>query len=87
MTWQIVYSKQARLDTKKLRQSNLQYAAQELLDIIARNPFGEPPPVKSLVGDLAGMYSRRISYQHRLAYDVDEESHTVHVLRMWTHYE
>ncbi len=87
VTWQIVYSKQARLDAKKLRRSKLQYAAQELLDIIARNPFEEPPPVKALVGDLAGMYSRRISYQHRLVYDVDEESRTVHVLRMWTHYE
>ena len=40
-----------------------------------------------LVGDLAGMYSRRINIQHRLVYEVFEEERTVRVLRMWTHYE
>jgi Txe/YoeB family toxin of toxin-antitoxin system len=39
------------------------------------------------VGDLAGAYSRRISIQHRLVYQVLDDEHVVKVLRMWSHYE
>jgi Txe/YoeB family toxin of toxin-antitoxin system len=34
-----------------------------------------------------GAYSRRITLQHRLVYQVLKAEHTVKVLRMWTHYE
>lgn len=40
-----------------------------------------------LVGDLAGVYSRRINIQQRLVYEVFKAEHTVRVLRMWTHYQ
>ena len=60
---------------------------QRLLDIIAENPFQNPPPYEKLVGDLAGPYSRRINIQHRLVYQVYDAEHTGKVLRMWTHYE
>jgi len=39
------------------------------------------------VGDLKGLYSRRIDYQHRLVYQVIKEEGVVKVLRMWGHYE
>jgi Txe/YoeB family toxin of toxin-antitoxin system len=39
------------------------------------------------VGDLSGAYSRRISIQHRLVYEVLHDAKTVKVLRMWTHYQ
>ena len=45
------------------------------------------PPFEKLVGDLAGAYSRRISLQHRLVYQVLEADGIVKVLRMWTHDE
>lgn len=38
MTWQLVYTKQAQKDAKKLTQSNLRDKAQALLDIIEINP-------------------------------------------------
>ena len=44
MTWQLVYTKQAQKDAKKLTQSNLRDKAQALLDIIEINPFQNPPP-------------------------------------------
>ena len=59
---------------------------QKLLNILAENPFQNPPPYEKLVGDLDGAYSRRINIQHRLVYQVLEEQ-TVKILRMWTHYE
>ncbi|MGC9520189.1 MAG: Txe/YoeB family addiction module toxin [Desulfuromonadaceae bacterium] len=87
MSWQIVYTKQAQKDAKKLADSGMKPKAQKLLAIIAENPYQNPPPCEKLVGDLAGAYSRRINIQHRLVYQVLEDARTVKVLRMWTHYE
>ena len=87
MTWQIVYTKQAQKDAKKLSSSGLKDKAKDLLSILAVNPYQNPPPYEKLVGDLSGAYSRRINIQHRLVYQVIEEQKTVKVLRMWTHYE
>ena len=87
MSWSVVFTKQAQKDARKLASSNLKSQAQRLLDIIAKNPFQNPPPYEKLVGDLAGAYSRRINIQHRLVYQIYDAEHAVKVLRMWTHYE
>ena len=87
MSWTIVYTKQAQKDAKKLASSNLRPQAQRLLEIIAKNPFQNPPPYENLVGDLAGASSRRINIQHRLVDQVYDAEHTIKVVRMWTHYE
>ena len=87
MIWSIVYTKQAQKDARKIASSNLKPQAQRLLDLVAKNPFQNPPPYEKLLGDLAGAYSRRINIQHRLVYQVYAAEHTVKVLRMWTHYE
>ena len=57
------------------------------LQILSENPFQTPPPFEKLIGDLSGAYSRRITIQHRLVYQVLQEMKTVKVIRMWTHYE
>jgi Txe/YoeB family toxin of toxin-antitoxin system len=82
-----VYSKHAQKDAKKLAEAGLKTAAQELLAILGKDPFQNPPPDEKLVGDLAGAYSRRINIQHRMVCDVFTEQCTVRVLRMWSHYE
>lgn len=87
MNWQLVYTKQAQQDAQKLASSGLKPKAQELLAILAEDPFQKPPPFEKLVGDLAGAYSRRINVQHRLVYQVLEERGIVKVLRLWSHYE
>ena len=87
MSWRLVYTKQAQKDAKKLAAAGLKPTAQALLAILTENPYQTPPPFEKLVGDLAGAYSRRISIQHRLVYQVLDESETVKVLRMWTHYQ
>ncbi|MGB3683461.1 MAG: Txe/YoeB family addiction module toxin [Rubrobacteraceae bacterium] len=87
VSWRLVYTKQAQKDAKKLASSGLKPKAQELLDILAENPFQKPPPFEKLVGDLSGAYSRRINIQHRLVYQVLDEDRVVKVLRMWSHYE
>lgn len=87
VSWRLVYTKQAQKDAKKLASSGLKPKAQELLTILAEDPFRKPPPFEKLVGDLSGAYSRRINIQHRLVYQVLEEDRVVKVLRLWSHYE
>ena len=87
MIWQLIYTKQAQKDAKKLACAGLKEKAKELLAVVELNPFQNPPPYEKLVGDLAGAYSRRITIQHRLVYEVLEREYVVKVLRMWTHYE
>jgi Txe/YoeB family toxin of toxin-antitoxin system len=87
VSWQVVYSKHAEKDAKKLAAAGLKTKAQELLAVLASDPFQNPPPYEKLVGDLAGAYSRRINIQHRLVYEVFTKERVVRVLRMWSHYE
>ena len=87
MTWKLVYIKQAQKDAKKLASSGLKPKAQELLDLIAEDPYRKPPPLEKLIGDLVGAYSRRINIQHRLVYQVLEDERVVKVLGLWSHYE
>lgn len=87
VSWQVVYSKHAQKDAKKLATAGLKAKALELLAVLATDPFQNPPPYEKLVGDLAGAYSRRINIQHRIVYEVFTNEKTVRILRMWTHYE
>ncbi len=83
----VVYAKHALKDARKLAAAGLKGRAQDLLEILANDPFQNAPAYEKLVGDLAGSYSRRINYQHRLVYEVFKKERKVRVLRMWTHYE
>lgn len=87
MTWKLLYTRQAQKDAKKLASSGLKPKAQELLAMIAEDPYRKPPPFEKLIGDLVGAYSRRINIQHRLVYQILEDEQVVKVLRLWSHYE
>lgn len=87
MAYEIVYTSHARKDAKKIASSGLKDKVLDLLAILEKNPFKNPPPYEALVGDLSGAYSRRINIQHRLVYQVLQDEKIVKVLRMWTHYE
>jgi Txe/YoeB family toxin of toxin-antitoxin system len=87
VSWQLVYSKQAQKDARKLKAAGLKAKAEHLLAVLAQDPFQNSPPFEKLVGDLAGAYSRRINIHNRLVYEVFAKQKTVRVLRMWTHYE
>jgi toxin YoeB len=87
VSWEVVFAKHALKDAKKLATSGLKPKAQELLAVLANDPFQNPLPDEELVGDLAGAYSRHINIWHRLVYEVFANEKTVRILRMWTHYE
>lgn len=85
--WTIFFTRQAQKDAKKLSSLGLRPKAEEILEILSKDPFQQPPNFEKLVGDLSGAYSRRINIQHRLIYQVLKKIRTVKVIRMWTHYE
>ena len=94
--YKIVFTKQALKDLDNLKKSGISAKAKALVDIIRENPYQIPPSYKKLVGNLEGIISRRINIQHRLVYQVYEESNvengieyegTVKIIRMWIHYE
>lgn len=94
--YRIVYEKQAVKDIKNLKSVRLDVKAKKLVELLKENPFQNPPSYEALVGNLQGVYSRRINIQHRLVYQVYNESveldgiryeGTVKIIRMWTHYE
>ena len=87
MKWAVIFTKHAVKDAKKLAAAGLKSKAQDLLEVLASDPFQNPPPYEKLAGDLDGAYSRRINIHHRLVYEVFKKARKVRVLRMWTHYE
>ena len=95
----VKFSPQAQKDKKLLKAAGLQDKAKNLLNIIAVNPFQNPPCYEKLIGNLRGNFSRRINIQHRLVYDVIENTQQfkdlngelyegiIRVKRIWSHYE
>lgn len=87
MSWQLIYTKQSQKDAKNLASAGFKAKAEQLLAVLTENHYQNPPPYEKLIGDLAGSYSRRINIQHRLVHQVFNDTQTVKILRMWTHYE
>lgn len=87
MSWKIVYTKHAQKDAKKISQAGLKNKVVELMDVLKKNPYQNPPGYEKLIGDLEGAYSRRINIKHRLVYQILVDVKVVKILRMWSHYE
>jgi len=85
--YKIFYSTQAQKDAKKANRSGFKNNIEKIIKILQNNPYQNPPPFEKLIGDLAGIYSRRINIQHRLIYQIYQEEKIVKIIRMWTHYE
>ena len=80
--YSIIFSKQADKDKKLLKQAGLEEKTKNLLDIIEKNPYETPPVYEKLRGNLDGLFSRRISLQHRLVYKVYEDKNEIFIVRM-----
>ena len=63
----------------------IQIKIAELIKAISRNPFsgiGKPEPLKH---ELKGLWSRRITDEHRLIYEIKDDEIIIHSCRF--HYE
>ena len=80
--YKIIFSKLADKDKKLLKQAGLADKTMNMLDIISENPYQTPPTYEKLKGNLDGLFSRRISLQHRLVYKVYEDTKEILIVRM-----
>lgn len=85
MAWKIEFSRTALKEAKKLKAANLEAKVKQLLELLKSNPY--QPPYEKLSGNLKSYYSRRINIKHRLVYSVDDETKTIRVVSVWSHYE
>ncbi len=85
MEWKIEFSRNALKDAKKLKSANLEDNVRALINVLKFNPY--EPPYEKLSGNLKGYYSRRINIKHRLVYSIDDETKTIRVVSVWSHYE
>lgn len=87
MAWTLRYSRRARKDAELLHRAGFGGKVANLLNVVMKNPFANPPPYEKLLGELHNKFSRRINNQHRLVYEVLKKEKIVNILQMWTHYE
>ena len=94
--YRIVFEKQAVKDIRNLKSAKLDGKAKELIEVVRKDPFQNPPPYEALIGNLSGAYSRRLNIQHRFVYQVYPEKiveenieydGTVKIIRMWSYYD
>lgn len=83
--WELRFSNRAQKDAKKVAKAGLKKIADQVLDSIEVDPYSLPH--EKLLGDLKGLYSRRINIQHRIVYQINKRERVVVILAMWTHYE
>ena len=79
--YEIRITRRAEKDIQALTPKLREKLKDILMEVIARSPFEG----KKLVGDLAGSYSYRLSYQDRIVYSIDREKRIVYIERARTH--
>lgn len=78
--YKIVYTKTAVKNLSRLKAAKLADKAKNIIEILRVNTLQNPPPYEKLIGNMQGLYSRRINIQHRLVYEVLEEEKIVKII-------
>ena len=82
MLYDVRFTREAKKDIAKLSPK----LKQKLKTLIQSTISIKPYAGKKLVGDLAGFYSMRLSYQDRIVYTIDDEQNLIYIHRAKTHY-
>jgi Txe/YoeB family toxin of toxin-antitoxin system len=82
MVYEVRFTKEAKKDVAKLTPKLKQKLKKIIQDTISINPYSG----KKLVGDLAGFFSIRLSYQDRIIYTIDDRQKLIYIHRAKTHY-
>jgi mRNA interferase RelE/StbE len=82
MAYEIRFSKTARRDVMQLTPK----IKKKLREILIGHVALDPHSGKRLVGDLAGLFSIRLTFKNRIVYTIDEKHRIVYILRARTHY-
>jgi len=82
MPYEVRFTREAKKDVAKLSPKLKQKLKTLLQSTISVNPYAG----KKLVGDLAGFYSIRLSYQDRIIYTINDEQNLIYIHSAKTHY-
>ena len=82
--WRVIFTKDAQKDLRSITAAGLKPRLETLLATLAQDPY--QPPVEKLIGNLRGLFSRRINIQHRLVYEILADERTVKITSAWLHY-
>lgn len=80
--YEIRLTRRAEKDIKKLSPKLKDKLYDILTEVISKDPYQG----KKLLGDLAGSYSIRLTYQDRIVFSIDSAKRIVYVQRAATHY-
>ncbi len=78
--WKILYEKRVQKDLDRLKKLGLDKNAKKLIENLKIDPFSVS--YEKLVGDLSGLYSRRINIKHRLVYKIQKQDKIIIVISM-----
>ena len=84
MSWDLVFTPRAEEDARLIAKAGLKPRVYELFSVLRTGPLQDHFPYEALVGEMEGVYSRRINARHRLVYQVMPYGRVVKILRMWT---
>jgi len=87
MPYRVLIKNSAKPDLLKVKQSRLAKRFEEIVKTLKENPYAPSDQFEKLVPYSEGRYSRRLNYQHRVVYKVNEDAKEVHIFSAWTHYE
>ncbi|WEV46842.1 Txe/YoeB family addiction module toxin [Bifidobacterium sp. ESL0690] len=87
MTYRVVIKNSAKSDLKKLKRSHLQQSFMQVVSDLKSDPYQPTQSFEKLQPVSRGLYSRRINSQHRVVYDIDDDTQTVTIYAAWSHYE
>jgi len=82
MLYEVRFTREAKKDVAKLSPKLKQKLKTLIQSTLSINPYAG----KKLVGDLAGFYSIRLSYQDRIVYTIEDEQNLIYIHRAKTHY-
>ena len=81
---EIKYTLRAKKDLKKIYNTPYRDSFLSVIKMLQKNPYFLSPYFEKLSG-YSSRYSRRINIQHRLVYEIKENSNII--LSCWGHYE
>lgn len=86
---EVIYSEEAHKDIlywKRSGNKNIQKKITQLLNAIEENPFEGLGKPEALRYNLSGLWSRRITQEHRIIYQVSKDQQTIKIYSLKGHY-
>lgn len=77
----------AKSDLNKLKRSHLKEIFLDIINTLKIDPYKKSHSFENSQPKQLEMYSRRINYQHRVVYKVNEQTKEVFILSAWSHYK